>query len=181
MLAGLYVTGVTEMYRESFCVVEHLRRGLMPPLCDCDAKAGQVLPLHKETHGVPHLEAGLPPDMLAKIDQMTRVDKLAHELAGSLLVSKVRDIEHVTGRRERVICVLRRTLKKGPPRRGLPLLLSHTLFVRQKNSCSSLSRTLPLGRQPWVGNAIECGVENIYSVGIVAELWPDGAPKVIGL
>ena len=70
MLAGLYVTGVTEMYRESFCVVEHLRLGLMPPLCDCDAKAGQVLPLHKETHGVPHLEAGLPPDMLAKIDQM---------------------------------------------------------------------------------------------------------------
>ena len=104
VLAGLYVTGVTEMYRESFCVVEHLRRGLMPPLCDCDAKAGPVLPLHKETHGVPHLEAGLPPDMLAKIDQMTRVDKLAHELAGSLLVSKVRDIEHVTGRRERVIC-----------------------------------------------------------------------------
>jgi hypothetical protein len=66
VLAGLYVTGVTEMYRESFCVVEHLRRGLMPPLCDCDAKAGPVLPLHKETHGVPHLEAGLPPDMLAK-------------------------------------------------------------------------------------------------------------------
>ena len=104
VLAGLYVTGVTEIYRDSFCVVEHQRRGLMPPLCDCDAKAGQVLPLHKETHGVPHLEAGLPPDMLAKIDQMTRVDKLAHELAGSLLVSKVRDIEHVTGRRERVIC-----------------------------------------------------------------------------
>ena len=97
-------SAIYTLYRESFCVVEHLRLGLMPPLCDCDAKAGQVLPLHKETHGVPHLEAGLPPDMLAKIDQMTRVDKLAHELAGSLLVSKVRDIEHVTGRRERVIC-----------------------------------------------------------------------------
>ena len=60
--------------------------------------------------------------------------------------------------------------------------VAHTLRATEEQLLvvvsDSPSRSATMGRQR---NAIECGVENIYSVGIVAELWPDGAPKVIGL
>ena len=102
---ALVFIGLTERYFESVCAIKWIQTGSMPSGCFCGARSSErQLLLHQEDHGVPHLldASELPIETLRKIDSLTRIDRIAYQLARRRFIEIISLIERESG--SKIIC-----------------------------------------------------------------------------
>eukprot|EP00977_Amphora_coffeiformis_P025587 scaffold20597_cov167-Amphora_coffeaeformis.AAC.1 len=68
--------GVSNFYHESICMLRLRQKGTLPDACHCNATESTGSEHVAVAHGVPkHSADDLPPDMIAMIDSLTKLDR----------------------------------------------------------------------------------------------------------
>ena len=114
----LEVAGLTELFAESWCLIEYRMRGRLSSGCACE-DAAEEAPRHAFIrHDVAtHSVAALSSRLLAAIDAITALDQVLYRAAVVRFLRDVRDVESRAG--VRILCearleLLRRTTRYIP-------------------------------------------------------------------
>jgi len=92
--------GVSNFYHESICMLRLRQKGTLPDACHCNATESTGSEHVAVAHGVPkHSADDLPPDMIAMIDSLTKLDRVLFVEAMQRFLRDVQRAEMATGRR----------------------------------------------------------------------------------
>lgn len=90
-LEDVAFVGIAELYAPSYCLFYAKVHGKIPQGCDCKFERKNW---HRETHSAPaHTIETYPPEVLHKIDALTKVDQLVYEAALQRFVEEIRQAE----------------------------------------------------------------------------------------
>jgi len=75
-LQKLYHLGITEFYKESFCLLLMKMHSEVPPFCTCDGhnRSASFFTPHFDRHGVPEYSPVLSPSQSTKVNKLVGVD-----------------------------------------------------------------------------------------------------------
>jgi len=84
---------VTELYHESVCLFRWQANGLLP--IECNADTAQIMVEHRSvSHHIPHYDVkAIPERTIAKIDAITKDDRVLYEAGRSILEQRIRSLE----------------------------------------------------------------------------------------
>ena len=110
-LDSLSMVGITDLYDESWCLIQHELTGALPEDCTCDTigkpsigKPGSQLSRTwhggeiRSTHGIPHVPpSDLSASTLAKVDRATAMDQQAYAYAAARVLRELCSVQRQTG------------------------------------------------------------------------------------
>ena len=87
--------GVTEAYHESMCLFHGHLLGSLPDYCNCESPAWASYKETKDTHGEHYNQTidDMPPDVVQKVDDMTKSDKVIYKAAVQRFIKDVEAME----------------------------------------------------------------------------------------